>query len=219
MMTSSLLPTAATISRDVVEHPGLLRQLMRVHRPVEPKSVVARHGDEAGARGLLLVGRDRVLEVAEHDVDLSGDVLDLGADLLVVRRHEMDHALEPHRQARDRAPARRWRAANRTSRACGWRPSRWNSRVAVQRTLLGGLHVSTRGDAEARWRDRQCADRDGLRRQVLTGSKAATMARRLAMNALARAAGKASTSASSMRSTIGSDAFSTSLPASVSDTA
>ena len=44
------------------------------------------------------IGRDGVLEVAEHDVDLAGDVLDLRADLLVVRRHEMDHALEPHRQ-------------------------------------------------------------------------------------------------------------------------
>ena len=46
----------------------------------------------------LGVGRDRVLEVAEEHVDLRDQLRDLGADLLDVRRHEMDHPLEPHRQ-------------------------------------------------------------------------------------------------------------------------
>ena len=72
-----------------------------------------------GARGLLRVGRDGVLEIAEHDVDLAGDVRDLGADLFVVRRHEMDHALEPHGQRAiglGRADGER---ANKTSVACG----------------------------------------------------------------------------------------------------
>ena len=73
---------------------------MRVHRPVAPKSVSRAMAMKPLARRLLLVGGDGVLEVAQHDVDLSGDVLDLGADLLVVRRHEVDHALEPHRQRR-----------------------------------------------------------------------------------------------------------------------
>ena len=73
MMTSSLSPTAATISRTSSSTHGELRQLMRVHRPVGAEVVVARHGDEARARGFLLVGGDRVLEVAEHDVDLAGD--------------------------------------------------------------------------------------------------------------------------------------------------
>ena len=44
---------------------------MRVHRPVWPKSWSLRHLDEAGAGGLLRVGGDCVLEVAEHDVDLA----------------------------------------------------------------------------------------------------------------------------------------------------
>ena len=39
MITSSLLPTAATSSVTSSSTHGLLRQLMRVHRPVEPKSV------------------------------------------------------------------------------------------------------------------------------------------------------------------------------------
>ena len=97
MMTSSLLPAAATISRR--------RRASRAVEAVDARPQagraeigVARHRDEALARRFLLVGGDGVLEVAQHDVDLSGDVLDLGADFLVVRRHEMDHALEPHRQ-------------------------------------------------------------------------------------------------------------------------
>ena len=44
---------------------------MRVHRPVEPKSVDFRHLDEALARRFLGVGGNGVLEIAEHDVDLS----------------------------------------------------------------------------------------------------------------------------------------------------
>ena len=71
---------------------------MRVHSPVAPKSVALRHLDEALARGLLGLDRNGVLQVAQHDVDLARELRHLGAHLLVVRRHEMDHALEPHRQ-------------------------------------------------------------------------------------------------------------------------
>ena len=87
---------------DVVEHPG------RVER-VDPRPQAGGaevgglgHGDEARARRLLGVGRDRVLEIAEHHVDLPDQLRHLGGDLLDVRRHEMDHALEPDRQLAQR---------------------------------------------------------------------------------------------------------------------
>ena len=70
MTTSSLLPTAATISVMSSSAQGELSALIRVHSPVAPKSTALRHGDEARARRLLGVGRDRVLEIAEHHVDL-----------------------------------------------------------------------------------------------------------------------------------------------------
>ena len=79
MMTSSLLPIAATISVMSSSAQGELSALMRVHRPVAPKSIALRHRDEALARGLLGVGRDRVLEIAEHDVDLPDQLGNLGA--------------------------------------------------------------------------------------------------------------------------------------------
>ena len=52
---------------------------------------------------VLGLDRDRVLEIAEHHVDLAGELADLGAHLLVMRRHEMDHALEPRGQLGERA--------------------------------------------------------------------------------------------------------------------
>ena len=63
---------------------------------------VARHGDEALAGRLLLVGRHRVLEVAEHHVHGLGEFRHARPDLLVVGRHEVDHPLELHRQVPER---------------------------------------------------------------------------------------------------------------------
>ncbi len=68
---------------------------MRVHKPVLPKSVGLRHGDEALASGFLGFDRDRVLEVSQHHVHLPGELGHLGAHLLDVRRDEMDHPLKP----------------------------------------------------------------------------------------------------------------------------
>ena len=53
---------------------GEFSALMRVHRPVVPKSFTLRHLDEARARRLLGVGGDRVLQIAEHHVDLARSV-------------------------------------------------------------------------------------------------------------------------------------------------
>ena len=47
-------------------------------------------------RSDLCVGRNSVFEIAEDGVDLGDELSETGADLLVVRRHEVDHALEPH---------------------------------------------------------------------------------------------------------------------------
>ena len=52
------------------------------------------HRDEAGAGLVLFAGGDRVFQVAEHDVDLADGVLELGPDLGVMRRDEVDHPLK-----------------------------------------------------------------------------------------------------------------------------
>ena len=58
----------------------------------------ARYTRSHPPRRLLGFDRDRILEIAEHDINLSGELADLGADLLQMRRHEMDHPLQPQRQ-------------------------------------------------------------------------------------------------------------------------
>ena len=98
MTTSSLSPTAATISMTSSSAHGELSALIRVHSPVVPKSLAFGHLDEAAPRRLLGIGGNGVLEIAEHHVDLADQVRHLLAYLGDVRRHEMDHALQPHRQ-------------------------------------------------------------------------------------------------------------------------
>ncbi len=83
---------------NVVERPGRVERIDA--RPQSRLAVVegAGHGDEALPCRDLGVGRDGVLEIAEHDVHLGDQIADAGADLLVVRRDEMHHALQPHGQ-------------------------------------------------------------------------------------------------------------------------
>ena len=81
--------------REVVEHP---RRLERVH--ARPQLRLAEldlpaDPDQALARGLLAVDRDRVLEVAEQDVGLGRDVGRLGDHLLVREVEEVDHPPGP----------------------------------------------------------------------------------------------------------------------------
>ena len=106
---------------DVVERPGRVERVDA--RPQAGRAEIGRlgHGDEALARRLLGIGRDRVLEIAEHDVDLPGELRHLGGDLLDMRRHEMDHALELDRQLAQRLPARRSPAADRIGAAASCR--------------------------------------------------------------------------------------------------
>ncbi len=93
-----LVADLADKPRHVVEKP---RGVQRIDaRPEAGRAEVRRlrHRDQAVARGGLGFDRDRVLEIAEHDVDLPSQLAGLGAHLFDVRRHEMDHALEPRRQ-------------------------------------------------------------------------------------------------------------------------
>ena len=87
---------------NIVEHP---RRVERVDaRPQSGLAEIATlgHGDEAVARGRFGVRRNGILEIAEHHVDLMHQLGHPRAHFLDMRRHEMDHALEPQRQVAQR---------------------------------------------------------------------------------------------------------------------
>ncbi len=89
-----LAPDRADDLDHVVERP---RAVERIHaRPQAGRAEVGRlgHLDEAGASGFLGVGRDCVLEIAEHDVDLFDEIRHFGAEFFEMRRHEMNHPLD-----------------------------------------------------------------------------------------------------------------------------
>jgi hypothetical protein len=76
---------------EVVEHPW---RVERVHpRPQRRAAEVDLPADphQSGARGLLAVGRHRVIEVAEQDVGRGRDAGQLGGHLLVRGVEEVDH--------------------------------------------------------------------------------------------------------------------------------
>ena len=84
--------------RNIVEHP---RRIERVDaRPQSGLAEIATlgHGDEAISCGRFGVRRNRVLQIAEHHVDLMHQLGHPRAHFLDMRRHEMDHALELERQ-------------------------------------------------------------------------------------------------------------------------
>ena len=83
---------------DVIERPGRIERVDAGPQARRAEIGGLGHGDEAVARRLLGVDWNGVFQIAQHHVDLGHQLGDLGADLLHVRRHEMDHALEPHRQ-------------------------------------------------------------------------------------------------------------------------
>jgi hypothetical protein len=83
---------------DVVQHPWRVQRIDARPEPGRAEIGGLGHRNEAIARRLFGIGGDRVLEVAEHHVDLAGKLRHLGGDLLDVRGDEMDHALEAHRQ-------------------------------------------------------------------------------------------------------------------------
>ena len=80
----------------VVEHP---RRLQRVDpRPQRRRTEVDLLPDphQAGARGLLAIGRDRVLQIAQQNVRRSGHIRQPGEHLLAGRIEEMDHPRRGH---------------------------------------------------------------------------------------------------------------------------
>ena len=84
--------------RDVVERP---RRLERVDAGPQRRAAevhLLAHAHEAGPRRLLVLDRDGVLEVAEEDIGLRGQVGQLADDLLVGGVEEVDH---PRRRDRD----------------------------------------------------------------------------------------------------------------------
>ena len=110
---------------DVVERPGRIERVDA--RPQSGRAVVDAlcHLDEALARGFLGLDRNGVLEIAQHHVDLARELRHLGAQLVEVRRHEMDHALEPHRQiAHGRGRADGERGEELARQLQGWGPSK-----------------------------------------------------------------------------------------------
>ena len=64
---------------DVVQHPGRIERVDAGPQPGRAEIGRLRHRDETVARGLLGVGRDRVLEIAEHHIDLARELRHLGA--------------------------------------------------------------------------------------------------------------------------------------------
>ena len=82
---------------------GELSALTRAHKAGRAEVGRLRHRDQAVSGRLLRFDRNRVLEIAEHDVDLADELGRLRAHLFVVRRHEMDHALEPRGKLEERA--------------------------------------------------------------------------------------------------------------------
>ena len=94
----------------IVERPRRVECVDPRPQPGGAEVAGARHGDKAGARHLLGVDGNGVFEVAEDDVDLRNEVRHFGADLLHVRRNEMDHPLQPQRQftQRRRRTNRKW---------------------------------------------------------------------------------------------------------------
>src|SRR4029077_10103902 len=77
--------------------------------PVHPRPqaglaeiVLLRHGDEARARRFFSISWDRIFQIAENDVDLADELRHTRPHFLDMRRHEVDHALEPDRQLAQR---------------------------------------------------------------------------------------------------------------------
>ena len=127
--TSSTIADLCDQCHQVVEHPG---RLQRVHpRPQRRVAEVdlAPDRDQPGARGLLAIGRDRVLQIAQQDVRRSGHIRQPGEHLLVRGIEEMDHPRGGHGDLAQRR-ARRPPAARSRSEGCASPPS-WRSMSPV----------------------------------------------------------------------------------------
>ena len=87
----------------IVDEPGRIERVDA--RPKSSRAEVdrLRHRDQAVSGRLLRVDRNRILEIAEDDVDLADKLGRFRAHLFIVRRYEMNHALEPRGKLKQRA--------------------------------------------------------------------------------------------------------------------
>ena len=123
---------------------GELSALMRVHSPVAPKSTafaISINPLRAASLASTGMASSRLPSTTSTCRTRSGH---LGAHFLVVRRHEMNHALEPHRQFAQR----RGRADGERSKELAWQLHR-----TFQKTAL---------PFRAMQRPRQVADRSAV---------------------------------------------------------
>src|SRR5271163_2054206 len=82
----------------VIEKPWRIERVDASPKARRAKVDGASHRDEALARRRFRLDGDRILEIAEDDVDVSCQVADLGAHLFDMRGNEMDHPLNARRQ-------------------------------------------------------------------------------------------------------------------------
>ncbi len=88
---------------DIVQHPGAVQRVDARPQSRAPELVRARQFDETLPRRFLFGGRDRILQVPQNHIDLLDELGDFGADFFHVRRHEVDHAFQPHRLLNERS--------------------------------------------------------------------------------------------------------------------
>src|SRR6266545_7164224 len=83
--------------QDIIEDPRAVEAVdARPQRRV-PELVLLRDFDQALPRRLLVRRRNGVLEVPQQYIDPGDELRDLRADLLVLRRKEMNHAIRSRR--------------------------------------------------------------------------------------------------------------------------
>src|SRR5262249_35251248 len=110
MTTSSLSPTAPRISITSAGIPGGVGAFSRTPKALGPESYPLSNPIKPARADGFGIGRNGVLQITEHHVDLRNQLRNLGAHLFDVWRYEMNHALELDRklsQRRRRADRKR----------------------------------------------------------------------------------------------------------------
>ena len=91
-----LVPNLGHEFHDVVENPRAVERVDARPKPGAAEIIRARQLDETAPRRFLVLRRDRIFEISADHIHLLDQLRDLGADLLDLRRDEMDHALDTH---------------------------------------------------------------------------------------------------------------------------
>ena len=83
---------------EVIKHPGRVQRVDPHPYSGVTEIMTGQQLDEARARRILGIDWNGVLEVAAHHIALPRGFGRLGANLIDVRRKEMDHSFRPYRQ-------------------------------------------------------------------------------------------------------------------------